>query len=556
MKNIYLSVILCAATSFASAQMVRYVMQGAGGGGTSWMDASGDLQEMINQSNPGEEVWVAEGTYIPERRGDNPFGPHTLTDRYNSFVLHNGVKVYGGFAGGESQIEQRNIAGNSTILDGAFSAAAGSARCYHVVLIVGANDVVLDGFEIKNGEATTPSITIINNDSIGNNGGAGMTIKTTANVKLANLKIHDNRSSYGGGMNMHYSSDCEIRNVSMYNNQAMEGGGISMAASNPTLINVLIYENTTSYRGGGLYVESSYPTLINVTVAENQAGNMGGSISSSNSNIKLQNSIIADEIAIDVIRGFPYTVSAINIAAYNSMIHSIYIAHSPNLSHNQPSNPSHFYPVFDLNNSFFGTIRLIPGISGYITPNVIYNNTQGYPPQGPGFVIPVKPGDYHLLPHSQGIDAGDQSYVTPHNVKIDLDGNRRIFGGNVDMGVYEHNSPPATPDIINAGQKSMLWNNNNHWEEAATMEDVYLSVYPNPTMNGRQTSIILKGNIRYYEKAVYLKLYSIDGKLLYSKNYSDGNIQANLPDLPSGMYMLNLQTQEGERYSQKLFIDK
>jgi predicted outer membrane repeat protein len=53
----------------------------------------------------------------------------------------------------------------------------------------------------------------------------------------------------------------------------------------------------------------------------------------------------------------------------------------------------------------------------------------------PCFVDPNS-GDYHLLPDSPCIDAGDPNYVAGPN-ETDLDGNPRIVNGVVDMGAFE-----------------------------------------------------------------------------------------------------------------------
>ncbi len=42
---------------------IRYVKPGASGNGSSWSNASGDVQAMINASSFGDQVWVAAGTY-------------------------------------------------------------------------------------------------------------------------------------------------------------------------------------------------------------------------------------------------------------------------------------------------------------------------------------------------------------------------------------------------------------------------------------------------------------------------------------------------------------
>jgi len=58
--------------------------------GTSWANAYTALQPGINAAEAGDEVWVVAGSYSPGA---------LATD---SFVMKEGVKIYGGFAGTET----------------------------------------------------------------------------------------------------------------------------------------------------------------------------------------------------------------------------------------------------------------------------------------------------------------------------------------------------------------------------------------------------------------------------------------------------------------------
>ncbi|MDX1421056.1 MAG: hypothetical protein R3181_13910, partial [Rubricoccaceae bacterium] len=60
-----------------------------GGDGASWATAFDDLQDALAVAAPGDEVWVAEGTYKPTDTGD----------RTATFALASGVALYGGFDG-------------------------------------------------------------------------------------------------------------------------------------------------------------------------------------------------------------------------------------------------------------------------------------------------------------------------------------------------------------------------------------------------------------------------------------------------------------------------
>ena len=107
------------ATGAPPEPRVIYVNASARGAndGTGWPDAYTDLQDALTQAaEPGActeevpcEIWVAAGTYHPDRG---------TGDRERSFALHNNVALYGGFAGVESTLFQRDWLANETILSG------------------------------------------------------------------------------------------------------------------------------------------------------------------------------------------------------------------------------------------------------------------------------------------------------------------------------------------------------------------------------------------------------------------------------------------------------
>lgn len=101
--------LLASLLTASSLAAQTYVDAGAVGlnDGSSWADAYVDLQNALAATTTGE-IWVAQGTYFPGLPGD------TLA----SFELKDGVALYGGFFGNETQLSQRDVAAYPTVLSG------------------------------------------------------------------------------------------------------------------------------------------------------------------------------------------------------------------------------------------------------------------------------------------------------------------------------------------------------------------------------------------------------------------------------------------------------
>ena len=182
--------ILLGTSLLAQAQAIRYVKPVASGtgDGSSWTNASGDLQSQINFTGA-NQVWVAAGTYKPT----------TTTDRNISFALQAGVAVYGGFAGGESSLSQRPVINplssqpSSTTLSGDIGTAGTAGdNSYHVINNPSGltSTARLDGFVITGGNADGSGIT----------GSGGGMFNGYSNPSVTNCSFIANSATIGGGM--------------------------------------------------------------------------------------------------------------------------------------------------------------------------------------------------------------------------------------------------------------------------------------------------------------------------------------------------------------------
>ena len=250
---------------------IRYVKPGGTGDGSSWTNASGNIQAMINASTVGDQVWIAGGTY-------------SLTA---TLEMKNGVNVYGSFAGDETSPAERLpnktvypwpdawVFDNPTILDGQ------KARRVLYQPAAFTVETVFDGLTITNGNSYHSSSAT---------SGSGAYIQTKG--KLINCIVKDNKydaypnvsggSAFGGGV---YNFGGTISKCLITGNQiatsawqfpqTVQGGGIYNAGgivtectiSGNTAKNESSSSNCTSTYGGGIY--NAGGTITRCTVSGN-----------------------------------------------------------------------------------------------------------------------------------------------------------------------------------------------------------------------------------------------------------------------------------------------
>jgi len=152
----------------AHAQVYVDVDASGGNDGTSWTDAYTNLTNAIALEADGSTFWIAEGSYAP--------GSDTAY-----FDLKGSNVLYGGFAGTETILTQRNVTANETRLEG-----GGSVD--NILKKGTAGRSILDGFTVANGDGV---------NGVGINASAG-------SIDVRNCTFTNNvASEYGGAIFTH-----------------------------------------------------------------------------------------------------------------------------------------------------------------------------------------------------------------------------------------------------------------------------------------------------------------------------------------------------------------
>ncbi|MCK5134456.1 MAG: T9SS type A sorting domain-containing protein [Bacteroidales bacterium] len=265
MKNLYKMLFATAVllvfglAGSVNAQSVVYVSSDGTGDGTSWANAAGSIQDVIESSDSGTDIWIKGGTYyVP---GDS------------TFILKDGVSLYGGFSGTETcpiqRTDYRLGGANETILSGdidknGVTDAANANRVVYGKDIT--NVTTLDGLTITGGYADASS-----------DDGAGLRL-SNGSPNIINCTLFDNWcGDNGAGFYIATTSIPAVTGCYFVKNYAADKGGAVYTATgcDAVFTNCVFSNNSAVNDGGAVRVYKSSPTFMNCTFTRNSLPGAG-----------------------------------------------------------------------------------------------------------------------------------------------------------------------------------------------------------------------------------------------------------------------------------------
>lgn len=478
----------------ATAQLTRVFVNAAapaGGDGVSWATAFDNLQDALSAARGAGgtvvDVWVAAGTYTPDLGS-----AQTPGDRSASFIIDiplNGIGFFGGFAGGETLLSQRNVAANVTILSGDLAGddlTLGTAEnSYHVMKVAGILSTTrIDGFTISGGSANGPfasdrdgagvqalsgapsfaNCTLTGNTAAAN--GGALFVGSTINLDTCTLS--GNSANSGGAIYAQLNVNATACNFNN-NTASNRGGGIFRLGSGVIALSNSTFRNNTAFIGGGVHFESSAgsASIESCTFLSNIGGVEGGAIRGLANNMTVVNSVFIGNAtgasgrggAIANSSNGPSIVNstfvgntagqggAINVTVSNGrpvITNCILWLNSDNGGVGESAQIVRTFataPIPVVNSSLIQGLTGTLGGIGNFDADPMFVDADGV-----DNILGNDDDNVRLLSGSPAIDTGDNAAV-PVGVTTDRDGAARIQCAGVDVGAFESPFGTGAPVI-------------------------------------------------------------------------------------------------------------
>jgi len=266
---------LAAPSTFAQTRLYVDPAMPVSGNGFTWATAYKGIKSAVAAAvtNPAiTEIWLKEGTYYP---GVSPY------------TTRNGLAIYGGFAGTETSLAQRDLVANETILTGQDS----------VRVISGGNveGAVFDGFTMRDGRTNDSGALVSGGNFLfrrckflssraGSSGGVYESYGQSAT--FVDCRFSTNECGQQGSVASTYEGTLTFVNCRLYGNTADGGGTIRTYEGTIVLLNTAVCDNV----GGGVTTYEGPVTAVNCTFS----GNNGYGLTSTSGPAKMvRNSVFS-----------------------------------------------------------------------------------------------------------------------------------------------------------------------------------------------------------------------------------------------------------------------
>jgi hypothetical protein len=260
---------VAAANAQAATVHVKADATGANNG-SSWVNAFTSLDSALAAAVPGDELWVAAGTYRPSRKADGT-APDPGEERLVTFQLREQIALYGGFAGTETTRNERNWTTHETILSGDIGTVGETSdNSHHVVR--GVSRARLDGVTVKGGNA---------GDSFPAMGGGMLIDGCDSTLIVANCLFTLNQADdFGGGIGISASWPT-VASCRFVSNSAGAGGAVAGDWNTGLVIMTeCTFESNSSLGDGGAFCSywSADARFTGCTFKWNTTTGSGGAI--------------------------------------------------------------------------------------------------------------------------------------------------------------------------------------------------------------------------------------------------------------------------------------